>query len=312
MAPVRLGLAKPLGASSVCAEYQMSSSRATAYYSGRLLDRGSPEAPNALPSFSLPHIRASSSYLARESPLFTLPAGGIRLQPQGGLAEAQSFPPDVIDDDRSEETWPTASQGTEDNVSFSAEVRVVPPCTGHLTPSLSLNDWECLIDEEMMVVETSDSDSEAEAIQLQDILHAGRQAAGGEGVEEENRGLVYQYAWALDGRTLGEVFRGPSSTMELVSTCNIAYEIIVFVCSGGQADIRLYVPVFLLAFLMFNLVYLYECAVFNSTVIVMQWNVTLNGRWVRHNYTVYTPNKLYFCASACPSNTAFSPAVCSF
>ena len=205
MAPVRLGLAKPLGASSVCAEYQMSASRTTTYYGGRLLDRSSPEAPNALPSSSQPHIRASSSYRARESPLFTLPAGGIRLQPQGGLTETQQ---DVIDDDPSEETWPMPSQGTEENMSFSVEDNMVPTCSHPLH-------WDCLIDEEMMVVETSDSDSEAEAINLQDILHAGRQ--GGEGVEEENRGMVYQYAWALDGRTLGEVFRGPTSTMELVS-----------------------------------------------------------------------------------------------
>ena len=215
MAPVRLGLAKPLGASSVCAEYQMSSMRTTTYYGGRLLDRSSPEVPNTLPSSRLPHIRASSCYLARDDPLFTLPTGGIRLQPQSGLTEPLSFSQEVLDDDPSEETWPTPSQGTEEGVPFSEQV--VPDDDSRLQPAFTLNDWDHLIDEEMMIVETSDSDSEAEAIQLQDILHAGRHGDGS--VEEENRGMVYQYAWALDGRTLGEVFRGTSSTMELVSTC---------------------------------------------------------------------------------------------
>ena len=218
MAPVRLGLAKPLGASSVCAEYQMSSSRTTSVYGGgRLLDHSASDAQSTLPSSSLPHLRASSSYRARDGPLFTLPTGGIRLQPQSGLTEAQNYSQDALDNDVGEDIWPAASQNAEEGVSFSTPM--TQDSDNRVPVSFSLNDWDCLIDEEMMIVETSDSDSEAEAIQLQDILHAGHNIGGG-GVEEENGGMVYQYAWALDGRTLGEVFRGTSSTpMELVSIC---------------------------------------------------------------------------------------------
>ena len=201
MAPVRVGLTKPLGASSVCAEYQRgSSSRTTSYYRP-MSERGGHEQSQS--SHPRTHLRSSTLYRVRDASLLSLPQEGFRLRPK--LSMSGGVSDDVMDETLGEEggdeEWPMIESSGPSANSHG----VYPGIPSLHRVSMHMSN---LIDEELSILDNSDSsDSDDSMLLIQDVLDQTRQT-GNENGDQGSQPSVYEYAWALDGRILGETFRG--------------------------------------------------------------------------------------------------------
>jgi E3 ubiquitin-protein ligase EDD1 len=203
MSPVRVGLTKPLGASSVCAEYQKGApSRSTSYYRP-ISERGMQEYPHSTQLRQ--HIRSSTSYRLRQTSPHPLPQEGFRLRPKLGVSGVEmgdETMDDSVMDDGMDEEW------------GASETSKLPQTIQTLFSSVSFsptNAFHSLIDEELSIVDNSDSSdsSEDSMLLIHDILPPSRQTGNGNG-DQNPQSSVYEHAWALDGRVLGETFRGSS------------------------------------------------------------------------------------------------------
>lgn len=207
--PVRMGVAKPFGASSVTNEYQStrihSSARTVADRSrNRSLDR----------QF---HVRAAllspgTSHSAVPVPI-PPPLMGIRLMPQHHGGGNQSLPGEDQDDfgmDLSDSDVPASEVGND-----SFDVSQSRP--GH-TYGLRTDAYLADHDERSII----DSDSSAEDDPFADIDGGTGRHGNHRNRHDGEDGMegMYPYAWALDGRRIGEnapIIRPSSPTSSFVS-----------------------------------------------------------------------------------------------
>ena len=210
--PVRMGVAKPFGASSVTNDYQshrMHSSMRS------ITERGLNRTRSLVRQF---HVRSAlvgteEPHVLTQKTTPTPPISGIKLIPQhrgSQLSQEDEFGMDLSDSDVPD-TANDSLEGTPVVRGYTPHAEVYAS-NDYIRPNF---------------VHFGDSSSSDEDDPFGDIMedglgrHGNTNARGGEDGESEMDG-IYPYAWALDGRRIGEntpVVRPASPTSSFVSQC---------------------------------------------------------------------------------------------
>ena len=196
--PVRFGISKPLGASSVSAEYFFNS---RGYNSTSSTFNFRPPHQNEDPQQAVlrqMHIRRayllSEVGVARNAPL---PPDGIHLHPESkefGSMQDDLLPEDSFDELEIESQEIPTNEGRDTEPSSSRTAYAGGGGGAYHFHHGGLDEAEILID-----LDPTSSDEEYVAVPMPTLA-----AVGVAGEQEQSTEEIYPFAWALDGRRIGE------------------------------------------------------------------------------------------------------------